>query len=188
MLIASFLQDQANELGTMLCWMAVGIAIVIHYAKKFGNANPDVKDAAKKAAASTVIRVLGRMFNRNRRTGLSCPQFHRKGDFNMLLASWLGEPIRSSTGLDDVLGANRRSTARRSSAKPTRKSRTSRRRLRLPRRLNISVASSRSKHPAGGIRPSRHFKRKEEIMWCGQFFITALIALIFGSNDEDKKR
>ena len=95
-----------------------------------------------------------------RRTGLSCPQFHRKGDFNMLLASWLGDQFGSALcWMAFLVGVA--VFSRRSSATPTRRSRRPRRRLRLPRRLNTSVASSRSRTPAGGIRPSRHFKRKE---------------------------
>jgi hypothetical protein len=42
--------------------MVLGVAIAIHYAKKYGNANPVVKDAAKKAVASTVIKLIGRIF------------------------------------------------------------------------------------------------------------------------------
>ena len=64
MLLASFLGDQANELGTFVCWMAVGLAIAIHYGKKYGNANPDVKDAAKKAAASSAIKLIARFFKK----------------------------------------------------------------------------------------------------------------------------
>jgi len=64
MLLANFVRDQANELGTFLCLMAVGLAIAIHYGKKYGDANPNVKDAAKKAAASSAIELIGRIFKK----------------------------------------------------------------------------------------------------------------------------
>ena len=52
----------SDALGTGFGFMAVLLAVVIICAKKFANANPEVKDAAKKAAASKAIQVIGRLF------------------------------------------------------------------------------------------------------------------------------
>jgi hypothetical protein len=44
--------------------MGIFLAVVIHYARKFGNANPEVKDAAKKVAAAKTIELLGRFLKK----------------------------------------------------------------------------------------------------------------------------
>jgi hypothetical protein len=43
-------------------WMVFFIAMAMILSKKFFNANPDVKDAAKKAAAAKAIQIIGRFF------------------------------------------------------------------------------------------------------------------------------
>jgi hypothetical protein len=60
-LIANWLGDQ---LGIGLVWTMVFIGVAMHYAKKFGNANPEVKDAAKKVAVSKTIELIGRMIKK----------------------------------------------------------------------------------------------------------------------------
>jgi len=59
MLLASWLGDQFG-MGTL--WMMIVIAVAIQMAKKFGSANPEVKDAAKKAASAKAIQLIGRLF------------------------------------------------------------------------------------------------------------------------------
>jgi hypothetical protein len=51
-----------QAVGTGFGWMIVFVAVVIICAKKFANANPEVKDAAKKAAAAKAIQLIGRLF------------------------------------------------------------------------------------------------------------------------------
>ncbi|HUY88406.1 MAG TPA: hypothetical protein VMV10_06710 [Pirellulales bacterium] len=59
MLLASWLYDQfQNGLFMMILFVAVAAQL----AKKFGNANPEVKDAAKKLAAAKAIGLLTRFF------------------------------------------------------------------------------------------------------------------------------
>jgi len=58
MLLASWLGDQ---IGSGFGWLILAVAIAIHYGKK---ANPEVKEKATKAAASTAIRLLGRIFKK----------------------------------------------------------------------------------------------------------------------------
>jgi hypothetical protein len=48
--------------GQLFCLMAIFLAVVIMCAKKFANDNPEVKDAAKKAAAGKAIQLIGRLF------------------------------------------------------------------------------------------------------------------------------
>jgi hypothetical protein len=57
MLLASWLGDQ---LGNGFLLMMIIIAVAIQLGKKFGNANPEVKDAAKKLAAAKAIGLLTR--------------------------------------------------------------------------------------------------------------------------------
>ncbi len=61
MLLASWLGDQ---FGSGIIWMMIFIAVAIQLAKKFGNANPEVKDAAKKVAAAKTIELLGRFLKK----------------------------------------------------------------------------------------------------------------------------
>jgi hypothetical protein len=61
MLLASWVVDQ---LGLGLMWAVLFFVVAIHYAKKFGNANPEVKDAAKKAAASKAIHLIAWIFKK----------------------------------------------------------------------------------------------------------------------------
>ena len=61
MLFASSLGDQ---FGSAIIFPILFIAIAIHYGKKFGNANPGVKDAAKKAVASKAIELIGRLIKK----------------------------------------------------------------------------------------------------------------------------
>jgi hypothetical protein len=57
MLLASWLGDQfANGIVMMIIF----VAVAAHLGKKFGNANPEVKDAAKKLAATKAINLLTR--------------------------------------------------------------------------------------------------------------------------------
>ncbi len=58
MLLANWFADQ---IGTGAGWLMLFIGVVLYYAKKFGNANPEVKEAAKKAAASKAISLIGRL-------------------------------------------------------------------------------------------------------------------------------
>ena len=55
MLLASWLGDQ---FGMGIIWMMIFIAVAIQLGKKFGNANPEVKEAAKKAASAKAIQEL----------------------------------------------------------------------------------------------------------------------------------
>jgi hypothetical protein len=48
--------------GQLFCLMAIFLAVVMMCAKKFAKDNPEVKDAAKKAAATKAIQVIGRLF------------------------------------------------------------------------------------------------------------------------------
>ncbi len=57
MLLASWLGDQ---FGNGIIWMMIFIAVAIQLAKKFGNANPEVKAAAKKVASAKAIELLDR--------------------------------------------------------------------------------------------------------------------------------
>lgn len=58
MLLANWFADQfAAGLG----WMMLFIGTACYLAKKFGNAHPEVKDAAKKAATSKAIHLIGRL-------------------------------------------------------------------------------------------------------------------------------
>jgi hypothetical protein len=59
MLLASWLGDQ---FGNGIVMMIIFVAIAIQLGKKFGNANPEVKEAAKKAAAAKAIQLIGRLF------------------------------------------------------------------------------------------------------------------------------
>jgi hypothetical protein len=59
MLLASWLGDQ---FGNGIVMMIIFVAIAIQLGKKFGNANPEVKDAAKKLAAAKAIGLLTRFF------------------------------------------------------------------------------------------------------------------------------
>jgi hypothetical protein len=58
-LFANWFYDQT---GQLLGYMVVFLAVVHMCAKKFANDNPEVKDAAKKAAATKAIQVIGRLF------------------------------------------------------------------------------------------------------------------------------
>jgi hypothetical protein len=59
MLLASWLGDQ---FGNGIVMMIIFVAIAIQLGKKFGNSNPEVKDAAKKLAAAKAIGLLTRLF------------------------------------------------------------------------------------------------------------------------------
>ncbi len=61
MLLASWLGDQ---FGSALCWMAFLVGVAVFCAKKFGNAHPEVKEAAKKVAAAKAIEYLGRILKK----------------------------------------------------------------------------------------------------------------------------
>ena len=61
MVFANWLVDQMAE-GAVL--MFLGIGILLHYARKYGNSNPNVKSAAKEALASAVIKGIGRIFKK----------------------------------------------------------------------------------------------------------------------------
>lgn len=61
MLLASWLGDQ---FGNGIIWMMIFIAVAIQLAKKFGNANPEVKDAAKKVASDKAIELLNRFLKK----------------------------------------------------------------------------------------------------------------------------
>jgi hypothetical protein len=66
MLLASILlaTSFSDEFGSMIIVLIVVLAMAMHYGKKYGDANPDVKDAAKKATASTAIELIGRIFKK----------------------------------------------------------------------------------------------------------------------------
>jgi hypothetical protein len=59
MLFANWFADQ---IGKGFGYTVIFLAVVIMCARKFGEANPEVKDAAKKAAASKAIQLIGRFF------------------------------------------------------------------------------------------------------------------------------
>ena len=61
MLLASWLGDQ---FGNGILLMMIFIAVAIQLAKKFGNANPEVKDAAKKVASAKAIELLNRFLKK----------------------------------------------------------------------------------------------------------------------------
>jgi len=46
--------------GDFLILVGIGLALVIHYGRKYLASNPDVNDAAKKAAAKTTIGLIGK--------------------------------------------------------------------------------------------------------------------------------
>ena len=52
----------AYSMGDFVGYTIVFLAVVVIYAKKFAKDNPEVKDAAKKAAASKAIQLIGRFF------------------------------------------------------------------------------------------------------------------------------
>jgi hypothetical protein len=57
-----FANGFSDAMGTGFGYTVVFLAVVVICAKKFANANPEVKDAAKKAAASKAIQLIGRLF------------------------------------------------------------------------------------------------------------------------------
>jgi len=59
MLLANTFSD---AIGTGFGWMIVVVTLVIICAKKFAGANPDVADAAKKAAADKALQLIKRIF------------------------------------------------------------------------------------------------------------------------------
>ena len=61
MLLASWLGDQ---FGNGIVWMIIWVAVAIQLGKKFGNANPEVKDAAKKVASAKAIELLNRFLKK----------------------------------------------------------------------------------------------------------------------------
>jgi hypothetical protein len=52
----------ADQIGHGFMMMILFVAVVITLAKKFANANSEVKDAARKAAASKAIQLISRFF------------------------------------------------------------------------------------------------------------------------------
>jgi hypothetical protein len=59
MLLANWFADQfCAGIG----WMMLFIAAASYVAKKFGNNNPEIKDAAKKAATTKAISLIARLF------------------------------------------------------------------------------------------------------------------------------
>jgi hypothetical protein len=52
----------AQQMGQGIGWMVLFLAVVIMLARKFGEANPDVGNAAKKAAANKAIQLIARFF------------------------------------------------------------------------------------------------------------------------------
>jgi len=52
----------AQQMGQGIGWMVLFLAVVIMCARKFANANPEVGDAAKKAAANKAIQIISRFF------------------------------------------------------------------------------------------------------------------------------
>lgn len=52
----------AYSMGDFVGYTVLFLALVIMLARKFGEAAPEVKDAAKKAAASKAIQLIGRFF------------------------------------------------------------------------------------------------------------------------------
>ncbi len=57
MLFANWFIDQI-VLG--FAWMVLFLAVLIMCARKFANANPEIKDAAKKAAAAKATQLIDR--------------------------------------------------------------------------------------------------------------------------------
>ena len=52
----------ADRMGQGLMMMILFVAVVSMLARKFANANPEVGDAAKKAAANKAIQIISRFF------------------------------------------------------------------------------------------------------------------------------
>ena len=52
----------AYSMGDFLGYTVLFLAVLIMCARKFGNANPEVTDAAKKAAAAKALQMIGRLF------------------------------------------------------------------------------------------------------------------------------
>lgn len=52
----------AQQMGQGFMMMILFVAVVITLAKKFASSNPNVADAAKKAAANKAIQLIGRFF------------------------------------------------------------------------------------------------------------------------------
>ena len=59
MLLASWFVETVGQGSATLVFMFI-VAILL--AKKFANANPEVKDAAKKAASDKAIQLIARIF------------------------------------------------------------------------------------------------------------------------------
>ena len=49
-----------EHLGKTIAVFGLSVGILWHFAKKYASHNPDVADAAKKAAAGKVISLIGR--------------------------------------------------------------------------------------------------------------------------------
>ena len=49
-----------SHLGKAIAIFGLSVGIIWHFAKKYGVSNPDVATAAKKAAASKVISLIGK--------------------------------------------------------------------------------------------------------------------------------
>jgi len=49
-------------IASVIMMMILFVAVVITLAKKFASSNPNVADAAKKAAANKAIQLIGRFF------------------------------------------------------------------------------------------------------------------------------
>ena len=52
----------AYSMGDFVGYTVLFLAVLMMCAKKFAKDNPEVKDAAKKAAASKAIQLIGRLF------------------------------------------------------------------------------------------------------------------------------
>ncbi len=52
----------AYSMSDFVGYTVLFLAVLIMCAKKFANANPEVKDTAKKAAAAKAIQLIGRLF------------------------------------------------------------------------------------------------------------------------------
>jgi hypothetical protein len=52
----------AYSMGDFVGYTVLFLAVLMMCAKKFANSNPEVKDAAKKAAATKAIQLIARFF------------------------------------------------------------------------------------------------------------------------------
>ena len=54
--------DFSAVIGQAFFCLALFLAVVIYFARKFGEANPEVKEAANRAMAAKALQLINRLF------------------------------------------------------------------------------------------------------------------------------